>query len=440
MFRQLLRPFSSPVFLRGEKESVLKKSMLPNGVKVISESSRFPGSISLGIVVQVGIRNDPVGYLDLYKDTFLRSRSQADQKAYSTLELAGCDVSLVLERENLYIHTTCLEEHLDVVLPALKQSIFSSKLQMDVADSLQRLNILEPEKNEEKIKHMILTAAYGGSTLGIRHPRLERIPVTHSDYCDFIDSHFTSEKLTIAASGIEDPNAFESIVSNNFGDIPKGSFKNEASIYKAQTLRETLTDDTMTHYSIGFQGAAFTDSDMPALNVLKTIIGDGGGFSTGGPGKGMYSRAYTTILPQGFIESVKTQHLSFSDSGVFSVSLVGLEKYAQYLPIVVVKELTELLKLEQPELDRAKNIIIREVLINYQKTVSRIEDIAKNCANFYMTPDEFGYLKKINQVSLKDIKVAIVRMLQGNFCVWTATKNTTNLTELDVIYKQLGTK
>ena len=438
MLRALIRSMSSPIFLRGESKSEMRKSKLANGVKLITESKRFPNSISLGIVLQVGIRNDPKGYLDLYKDLFLRSRSAVDQKAYSTLELAGCDINLLLERENLYFYTTCLEEHLQVVLPALKQSIFSNKLQMDTMDALSRLKIyLEPEKIEEKIKHMILTSAYKGKTLGIRHPKQILEDLNHSDYCDFIQKYFTADRVTIAACGVENHSAFELIVGQNFAEIPTGQIINEPGVYVGGVLRENLKDK-MTHYTLGFNAGGLHDIDMPALNVLKSIIGDGGGFSTGGPGKGMHSRAYTSILPQGFIESVKTQYFSYSDSGVFAISLVGLENYAQYLPLVIVKELVDLMKIEQPELDRAKNIIIREAHINYQKTVSRLEDVAKNCSNFDMTPDEFGYLRKINEVTLAQIKQAIVRMLKSEFSVWTATNETTKLTDLGMIYKQLG--
>ena len=37
---------------------------------------------------------------------------------------------------------------------------------------------------------------------------------------------------------------------------------------------------------------------MDASNVLKTLVGDVGMFSTGGPGKGMRSRAYNHFFGQ----------------------------------------------------------------------------------------------------------------------------------------------
>lgn len=440
MLRPLRRLFGhSPIFLSSESTSTLQKSQIPNGVKIISESKRFPNSVSIGIVLQVGIRNDSEGFLDLYKDIFLRSRSPIDQKAYSTLELAGCDVNLILDRESIYFHTTCLEEHLEVVLPALKQSIFYNKTRMDTVDSFERLKIyLEPEKNEDKIKHMILTTAYKGLTLGVRHPKMAFGDLSHEKYCEFVDQHFTAEKVTIAACGVENHELFKEAVIKNFGLIPRGKMKNQIGQYVGGTLREKVDSGIMTYYSLGFQGAGFNDKEMPALNVLKAIIGEGGGFSTGGPGKGMHSRAYTKILPHGFLESVKTSNFSYTDSGVFAISLVGLEKYCEYFPYVIVKELADIMQIEQEELDRAKNIIIREALINYQKTVSRLEDIAKNCAYFFQTPEEYGYLKKINEVTIEDIRKVVLKLLKSEFSVYAATKEDSKLPELNVIYKKLG--
>jgi len=440
MLRPLRRLFTNtPVFLNSETASTLQKSQLSNGVKIISESKRFPNSVSLGIVLQVGIRNDSDGFIDLYKDIFLRSRSPIDQKAYSTLELAGCDVNLVLDRETIYFHTTCLEEHLEVVLPALKQAIFYNKTRMDTVESQNRLKVyLEPEKSEDKIKHMILTAAYKGLTLGVRHPKTELGDLNYEKYCEFVDQHFTAEKVTVAACGIENHERFQEAVNKNFGLLPLGKIKNRPGVYKGGVLRENLETGIMTYYSLGFQGAGFNDKDMSALIVLKAIIGEGGGFSTGGPGKGMHSRAYTKILPHGFFESAKASNFSFTDSGIFSVSLVGLEKYCEYFPYVIVKEIADLLKIEQEELDRAKNIITREALINYQKTVSRLEDIAKNCAYFYQTPEEYGYLRRIGEVGIEDIRQVVIKLLKSEFSVFCETKESSKLPGLNEIYKKLG--
>jgi mitochondrial-processing peptidase subunit alpha len=38
------------------------------------------------------------------------------------------------------------------------------------------------------------------------------------------------------------------------------------------------------------------DKDIYAINVLQVMLGGGDSFSAGGPGKGIYSRLYATVL------------------------------------------------------------------------------------------------------------------------------------------------
>lgn len=54
----------------------------------------------------------------------------------------------------------------------------------------------------------------------------------------------------------------------------------------------------LAHIAVGVQGVAFTDKDYVALCVLNTLMGGGCHFSSGGPGKGMFTRLFTHVLNQ----------------------------------------------------------------------------------------------------------------------------------------------
>lgn len=48
-----------------------------------------------------------------------------------------------------------------------------------------------------------------------------------------------------------------------------------------------------SHLAIAFETpGGWNGKDLVPLTVLQTILGGGGSFSTGGPGKGMYTRLY----------------------------------------------------------------------------------------------------------------------------------------------------
>lgn len=47
---------------------------------------------------------------------------------------------------------------------------------------------------------------------------------------------------------------------------------------------------------IGLESIPLVDKDFIPLCVLNLMMGGGGSFSAGGPGKGMYTRLYRNVL------------------------------------------------------------------------------------------------------------------------------------------------
>lgn len=74
---------------------------------------------------------------------------------------------------------------------------------------------------------------------------------------------------------------------------------------------------------IAYEAPGNNDPDIYALSVLASLLGGGGSFSAGGPGKGsnvvtvgMYTRLYTGVLNRcGWVENCNVVHHSYADSG-----------------------------------------------------------------------------------------------------------------------------
>ena len=76
----------------------------------------------------------------------------------------------------------------------------------------------------------------------------------------------------------------------------------------------------LAHISIGLETVPYDEPDFFAFTVLNTLMGGGGSFSAGGPGKGMYSRLYLNVLNRyHWIYSATAYHHSYSDSGLFCI-------------------------------------------------------------------------------------------------------------------------
>ena len=52
----------------------------------------------------------------------------------------------------------------------------------------------------------------------------------------------------------------------------------------------------LAHLVVGLEAVGHQDPDFIPLCVLNMMMGGGGSFSAGGPGKGMYTRLYTNVL------------------------------------------------------------------------------------------------------------------------------------------------
>ena len=52
----------------------------------------------------------------------------------------------------------------------------------------------------------------------------------------------------------------------------------------------------LAHLVLGLESCSHHSEDFVTTCVLSTLMGGGGSFSAGGPGKGMYSRLYTNVL------------------------------------------------------------------------------------------------------------------------------------------------
>ena len=52
----------------------------------------------------------------------------------------------------------------------------------------------------------------------------------------------------------------------------------------------------LTHTVIGLESSSHKDPDFIPYCVLNMLLGGGGSFSAGGPGKGMYTRLYLNVL------------------------------------------------------------------------------------------------------------------------------------------------
>lgn len=182
---------------------------------------------------------------------------------------------------------------------------------------LESLN-MRPEQ-EPLLMDMIHAAAYQNNTLGLpklcpsaNSPKINRnvllsylkqhhcpsrmvvagVGVDHDEFVRSVEKHFTADTATWAKEPAADAFKQTAGADTSLAQYTGGAVTEdcEIPIYAAVGLPE------LAHVVIGLEGCSHQDPDFIASCVLNIMMGGGGSFSAGGPGKGMYTRLYTNVL------------------------------------------------------------------------------------------------------------------------------------------------
>ncbi|OCH86661.1 LuxS/MPP-like metallohydrolase [Obba rivulosa] len=141
------------------------------------------------------------------------------------------------------------------------------------------------------------------------------------------------------------------------------------------------------HLYVAWEGVGIHDPDVYALATVQLLLGGGGSFSAGGPGKGMYSRLYTHILnhyPQ--VDHCAAFHHIYTDSslfGLFASFTPAAGRQQGNTPAQILPHLAHQISLllytpiVGVELSRAKNQLKSSLMMALESRAVEVEDLGR---------------------------------------------------------------
>ena len=232
---------------------------------------------------------------------------------------------------------------------------------------------------------------------------------------DFIQ---TSPKNIFITSGL--------INSNNLTDKKIcETIQNKLSKYKPKEIKYTknpllnlkiydkriqLENKSITNLKLFFPTYSWNSNLILIYSILSEIIGSATPFSSGGPGKGIFSKAYTEILSNNDnILNFKTLNLPFKYYGLFGFDIIFFQKEND-----IIKSLCKLIKnlnnISLEEFERGKAILKRKIINSLLNNNGRVEEIAKEI--FYFD-NVIGYkiFDMIDKITINELKKEIKNMI-----------------------------
>lgn len=171
-------------------------------------------------------------------------------------------------------------------------------------------------------------------------------------------------------------------------------------IYAAAGLPE------LAHVVVGLEATSHQDPDFIPTCVLNLMMGGGGSFSAGGPGKGMYTRLYTNIMNQfHWIYSATATNHSYTDSGLFCIHVSAQPEHITNALRVTVREMVAMASLPgSEELRRAKTQLQSMLLMNLEARPVVFEDIGRQVLATGHRKNPEHFIQQIGRRSLLDTR------------------------------------
>lgn len=392
-----------------------RKSLLSNGIRVVSEAIPYVKSVTLGIWIGTGARSESEnnhGISHFIEHLMFKGTEKRSAKCIAeTVDAVGGQLNAFTAKEHTCYYMKVLDSQVDLALDILSDMLMSSKFAAGDIDR-EREVVLEEvhmyEDTPDELVHDIhLGKIWRGHELGrnILGSTNSISKFDESMVREYYQQFYTPDNLVIAAAGNLNHDNLVNAIERFFIRM-EGTKKHIETkvpvITPAKTVRAKETEQV--HLCLSAQGVPQNSPEIYKIHVLNNILG--GGIS---------SRLFQAIREEkGLAYSVYSYQTNYSDAGLFTV-YAGTRPANVLQVIEIIFQTMQSVKddgITEAELKRAKEQLKGSLFLGLESSSSRMSRLGKMeiMLGKYISLEEV--VEKIERVSLSDVKV----MAQQLFC------------------------
>ncbi len=383
-----------------------RKTVLNNGLRVVTEKIPSVRSITLGIWIDVGSRNeskDINGVSHLIEHMLFKgTKNRSSKEIASSLESIGGSLNAFTSKEQTCYIARILDEHLEEAVDVLSDITCNATL---TPINLKREKKVVCEEIVESIEtpsdriHDLFAQSYWGDN-PIGRPILGELDnitaMPRAKILKYIKNNYKAESVVIAASGSVSHNKLLKLVKEkfNFSDGKAEQFEN-ASREKEQSIAVTPNENNQIHLCLGYPGVDYLSKDK--LTALAMHVSLGGGMS---------STLYQKIREEkGLAYTVFTFLDIYRDAGVFGAYLATDKKNLKAAVDISLKQIEKLKKnrLTEDALNKVKAQLKGHLTLGMESTSSRMNRLARNEIMLGTYNPLKKTLKDIDRITTSDI-------------------------------------
>ncbi|XP_058091118.1 mitochondrial-processing peptidase subunit alpha-like isoform X3 [Magnolia sinica] len=366
---------------------------LSNGLKIASEDSPGPAAC-IGLFVDCGSIYESEQFTGvthlLERMAFKSTKNRSHLRIVREVEATGGNVGASASREQMgYTYDTLktyVPEALELLVDCIRNPVF---LDSEVQDQLAKVKTEIGETSNNPQQFLLESLHPTGFSGALGNPLMA--------------PELVLEKI-------------DGSVIEKFYYVPKSTYVGGDFRYRA--------DSQNTHVALAFEvpGGWHQEKDAVTLTVLQTpmqqtLMGGGGSFSAGGPGKGMHSRLYLRVLNKyQEVQSFSAFSSVYNDTGLFGINLTTGSDFVEQAVEVAADELLAIAtpgQVTELELHRAKNATKLAVFMNLESRMIVTEDIGRQILTYGCRKPVQHFLRAIDELTLDDLATLAQKILSS---------------------------
>jgi predicted Zn-dependent peptidase len=395
-------------------ERNLRRTVLPNGLIILTERMDHLRSVAMGVWIKSGSRCEPAetnGISHFVEHMLFKgTRSRSAQVIAREMDAIGGNLDAFTGKETICFNVKSLSDHVPVALDILADLVLNPVFaQSDI--ERERGVILEEIKIDEDnpdvlVQELFTQSFWKGHPLG--WPILGTTEtvgrLSQSELFDYHGGRFHGGNMVFSAAGLLDHDEFVAAVAEKFSPLLLGAPLTELSAPdpSARIVLRNKKALEQVQICMGVPAPPITDENRYSALVLNTVLGGG-----------MSSRLFQTIREErGMVYSIYSDLSPYRDTGTLCVYAgTSANKTLEVVNLVLAefRNLKET-RLPEEELKRAKDQLKGNILLGLESSNSRMANLARQEMYFhkFFTVDEL--IANIDAVDSAKVQVMAQRL------------------------------
>ncbi len=383
----------------------VRRRELPGGLRVFSEPLSEATSVSLGVWIRAGSRDEQdnvAGITHLMEHMLFKGTPDLDALGIAqAFEGIGAQENAATGEEYTVLYARFLPEHLEKALDVMGDMVLRptfADLEREREVIVEEIKMYE-DRPDQLADEYLSGLIFHGDPLGrpiIGSAETVR-GVDHDTLKNFHQNTYTTANVFVVGAGKLDPDELESMVEAKLGGLPAGEpFGRDAHPGEPQSrVHYKFKETEQYHVSVGSLGIPASSEDRFAMAALNNVFGGG-----------MSSRLFQEVREKrGLAYAVYSYHQSYSDAGAIKTYVGSTTGNVEEAVGIIVREMgkmrTELVDAE--ELERTKQQLKSSTLLALESTAARMNRVGRSVilGTELLSPEEIS--ARIEAVTAEDV-------------------------------------